>query len=114
MEFLRMSICGNEVNVIAYCGNYFFHNRINGWICIAEKVENSKDLEKFVIYIGNNDTIGSMSMANGKIRKAAEKFIRKSEKRFTDAKIVFDEKNNCRLDLGYVSVEYVGDLDELC
>lgn len=70
MEFYRITIYGDPVNVLFSGKFYFFHHSYYGLIAVVERTEESvrtlgKDCpQKFVVYLGNHHCDGSHMTEN--------------------------------------------------
>lgn len=115
MQFYKTTINGSEVNVIFTGKNYFFHNSFFGWLCIAERTEESyeragvKDsLQEFVLYVGNRHCSGSTSCNNNEVVKCAKRVIKKYENLYIRVPVRF---NIIDSDLNKTLVEVSYDLN---
>ena len=96
MELYKISVKGNELDVLFMNNYYVFHSAFYGYVAIAERnyYPNSQK-SNIALYVGNRH-IGGGSLTESAIIKGAKRLITKCETKYNQAnKVDFFVAENC-------------------
>lgn len=91
MEISVINARGYQINVIFTGSHYYFHSSYAGVVAIAERKGYASDEERdtFILRAGNEHLSGG-SLGGSVMFSVAEKFIRKSECKYTERAVAFE------------------------
>ena len=101
----KITIAGNEVNVIFTGSQYIFHNAYFGILAVAERVDSREEetggqVARFVLGVENYKTKGS-SLNINTIIPAAKRYITKNENKYIYTIVEYDVR-----DAGDINANY--------
>lgn len=105
MELYKISIKGNEINVLFMSNTYVFHNTFYGFVAIAPRNYNVRAQKSEVVLWVGNKHLGGGSLTEGAIIASAKRFITKCEKRYNDTTKVEISVNHHDCNNSYIRLD---------